>query len=128
MTLENLTLDGVKALEKLVKLKEKLTSQLELVNTKLSSFGQRSIVLPSSRRRTLVEKSARSAGARRRGSVRESIIAALKAAGPGGLHVTELARRTGSTRGSISVWFSSNAKKLKNLKKVKNATWSWDGK
>jgi len=59
----------------------------------------------------------------KRGALKESILAALKAAAASGLSAKELSSRLGVKNQNIHVWFSSTGKGVKGLKKSGAGTW-----
>lgn len=60
----------------------------------------------------------------RRGALKQSILAALKSAGPSGLSVKELSAKTGAKNQNLHVWFSTTGKSVSGLKKTKAGTWA----
>jgi len=61
----------------------------------------------------------------KRGAVKEAVIDLVKAAGPAGITVKEIAAALGKSYGSISVWFNSTGKKVKAINKVGRAKYAW---
>lgn len=67
-------------------------------------------------------------GKNRVGTVKEAVIATLKAAGKSGIHIEDLAKKVGSTKNSLNVWLYTNRKKNKSIKKSENpGVWGWVG-
>ncbi|HEY8901282.1 MAG TPA: hypothetical protein VIM61_12790 [Chthoniobacterales bacterium] len=54
----------------------------------------------------------------KRGALKEGILAALEAAGPEGLSVSELSNKLGVEPANVHVWFSTTGKKLTEISKV----------
>ena len=61
----------------------------------------------------------------RRSGLKERIIRALMVAGDKGATVKELAGRLGKSYGSISVWFHTTGKGVKEIKKVAPGKFAW---
>ena len=57
--------------------------------------------------------------------LKERIIQALKATGKSGMTVKEVAAELGKSYGSISVWFHTTGKGLKEIKKVAPGKFAW---
>ena len=70
-------------------------------------------------------KKAAPAKRRKRGAVKAAVIDLVKNAGQGGITVKEIAAALGKSYGSISVWFNSTGKKVKQIKKVGPGKYSW---
>ena len=60
-----------------------------------------------------------------RGQLKESVVALVKAAGPGGIRVAEVAARLGAKPRSIFDWFKSTGKGVKAIRKVGRARYGW---
>ena len=60
-----------------------------------------------------------------RGQLKEQIIRNLQAAGKSGVAVKDLAAKLGRSYCSISVWFHSTAKGVKEIKKVAPGRFAW---
>ena len=63
----------------------------------------------------------------KRGALKESVLAALKAAGPAGIAVKDLSAKLGVKNQNLHVWFSTTGKTVKGLKKTKAGTWAYAG-
>jgi hypothetical protein len=61
----------------------------------------------------------------RRGGMKERIIRALRAAGDKGATVKDLAGKLGRSYGSISVWFHTTGKRVKEIKKMAPGGFAW---
>ena len=60
------------------------------------------------------------------GSLKESIIAELQKSGAAGVHIKDLAAKLGVGKPNIQSWFfSSTARKVKNITKAGPATYGW---
>jgi hypothetical protein len=57
--------------------------------------------------------------------MKERIIRALRAAGDKGATVKDLAGKLGRSYGSISVWFHTTGKGVKEIKKVAPGKFAW---
>ena len=67
----------------------------------------------------------RKPGAKRSGATKDAIIELVKGAGKAGITVKEIAARLGSKPQGVYVWFGNTGKKVKEIKKVKPATYAW---
>ncbi len=65
--------------------------------------------------------------ARKAAATKEAIIELVKGAGKVGITVKEIAAKLGVKRHGVDVWFGSTGKKVKEIKKVKPATYAWVG-
>jgi hypothetical protein len=70
---------------------------------------------------------ARKPRAKKSGATKEAIIELVKGAGKAGITVKEIAAKLGVKRHGVDVWFGSTGKKVKEIKKVKPATYAWVG-
>jgi len=61
------------------------------------------------------------------GETKAAIIELVKRAGKPGITVKEIAGELGVKPQSIYVWFGTTGKKVKEIKKVKPATYAWVG-
>jgi hypothetical protein len=66
-------------------------------------------------------------GRKRRGALREQILETLDAVGEKGITVRDLAARLGTKPANIHSWFSTNAKKIRGLKKTGEAQYTLIG-
>ncbi len=69
----------------------------------------------------------RKPGAKKAGATKDAIIELVKGAGKAGITVKEIAAKLGVKPQRIHVWFGSTGKKVKEIKKVKPATYAWVG-
>jgi hypothetical protein len=60
-------------------------------------------------------------------ATKDAIIELVKGAGKAGITVKEIAAKLGVKRHGVDVWFGSTGKKVKEIKKVKPATYAWVG-
>ena len=60
-----------------------------------------------------------------RGGLKGRIIRALRAAGDKGVTVKDLAGKFGRSYGSISLWFHTTGKGVKEIKKVAPGKFAW---
>lgn len=63
----------------------------------------------------------------KRGALKESILATLKAAGAKGVSVKDLSAKLGVKNQNLHVWFSTTGKTVKGLKKTPGGTWAYAG-
>jgi hypothetical protein len=78
---------------------------------------------PAARARKQVAAGAKRASSH--GPLKERIVRALMAAGPSGVTVKEMAVKLGKSYGSISVWFHTTGKRVKEIKKVAPGEFAW---
>jgi transposase-like protein len=65
--------------------------------------------------------------ARKAAATKEAIIELVKGAGKAGITVKEIAAKLGVKPQGVYVWFGNTGKKVKEIKKVKPATYAWVG-
>ena len=65
--------------------------------------------------------------AKKSGGTKDAIIELVKGAGKAGITVKEIAAKLGVKRHGVDVWFGGTGKKVKEIKKVKPATYAWVG-
>jgi hypothetical protein len=120
MSLSSLTSVQLHRLIKLVKEKEMLQARLAKVESSLEALdggkGANAKFAPAQRgpRR-----------GRRRVSLKIGILKKLQAAGKEGMTVKELATSLNANAGSVSVWFYTTGKKVKEIKKVGKARYAY---
>lgn len=66
-----------------------------------------------------------SGGRRMRGQLKEQIIGMVKGAGKAGITVKEIAAKLGDKPDRIHVWFNATGKNVKEIKRVRPATYAW---
>lgn len=111
------------ALERLVA----LISKKEVIQTKLDKI-QRAIEAISTgvqSKQSRVTVGTRKRAARRGGKLKERLLEALEAAGKVGLSVKDLAANLKAKPASVSVWFYTTGKKIKGIKKIGPAHYSY---
>ncbi len=70
---------------------------------------------------------ARKVRAKKSGGTKDAVIELVKGAGKAGITVKEIAAKLGVKPQGVYVWFGSTGKKVKEIKKVKPATYAWVG-
>jgi conjugal transfer/entry exclusion protein len=108
----------------LLKTKEKLLAQVGRIDSQLGSFNGS---VSTRRAPAKPARSGRKASVQRRGQLKEKIIGSLKAAGKQGLSVKEVAAKVKSKEPNVRVWFFTTGKKVKEIKRVGKAKYSWAG-
>jgi hypothetical protein len=131
MSLANLTSDQLGRLVELIKHKEQLQADLAEVDAQLQSL-QSGIPLPKKRGRKpgrppgSTKSAARPLKARKRGKrLKNSLLKTLETAGSGGMTVKELATMLNVKPGNVFSWFYTTGKKIKGIKKVGKAKYSY---
>ena len=112
MNLASLSSSDLKQIAKLLEQREKLQAQVDKINSRLEAFGSGGTVRKAS------AKSPAKPG-KKRGALKEAVIATLKEAGKEGLKVREIADKIGTKPVNIHAWFHSTGKKIKEIKKLK---------
>jgi hypothetical protein len=59
--------------------------------------------------------------------MKTAIVQLLTAAGASGLSVQDIAAKLKAKPGNVHAWFSSTGKTVKEIRKVKPATYAWVG-
>jgi len=132
MNLSQIKLSDLKVIEGLLKRKEALVKELGQIEARLNSFvsgvAPRATKASPPRAARTVGK-ARKAGAKRRppGELKQRILALLQQSGKAGISVREIASRLGLNPQRVFVWFNATGKRLKEIKKVAPATYTWNG-
>jgi hypothetical protein len=127
MSLANLTSDQLSRLVELIKHKEQLQAQIDAELQSLESGSP----LPKKRGRKPGRPSASAIAAkpaktRKRGKrLKGSLLKALEAAGSTGITVKELSAKLNVKPGNIFSWFYTTGKKIKGIKKVGEAKYSY---
>jgi hypothetical protein len=130
MSFSNLTISQLTRLIELVKEKEQLQSKIAQVDAQLQSLESGSVV-PQKRGRKPGRPpgSGRSASpikTKKRGKrLKNALLKTLEAAGAAGLTVKELAVKLKVKPGNIFSWFYTTGKKVKGIKKVGEAKYSY---
>jgi hypothetical protein len=130
MSFSNLTSSQLARLIELVKEKEQLQSKIAQVDAQLQSLESGTTVQPKRGR-----KPGRPPGSGRSGSpikvkkrgkrLKNVLLKTLEAAGATGLTVKELAVKLKVKPGNIFSWFYTTGKKVKGIKKVGEAKYSY---
>jgi hypothetical protein len=130
MSLANLSSGQLARLIELVKHKEQLQSQLTDIDAEIEALESGTSV-PKKRGRKPGRPSGSSAAPtptkrKRRGKrLKDSLLKELEDAGSGGITVKELAEKLGVKSGNIFSWFYTTGKKIKGIKKVGEAKYSY---
>ena len=113
-----------------VEQKETLLAQVAKLDAELAGFQSgEPVALPAPAKGKPGRKPGRPAKAKTggRGAMKAAIVELLTAAGASGLSVQDIAAKLKAKPGNVHVWFSSTGKKVKEIKKVKPATYAWVG-
>lgn len=130
MSLANLTSDQLNRLIELVKRKEELQAELARLDAEFQSLESGS-PLPKKRGRKPGRPSASANEAaptkrrRRLTRLKEPLLKALESAGAAGITVKELSAKLNVNPGNIFSWFYTTGKKVKGIKKVGEAKYSY---
>jgi uncharacterized protein YjcR len=130
MSFANLTSNQLNQLIDLVKQKEKLQAELAQVDAQIQSL-ESGVPAPKKRGRKPGRPvgsavSGPAAKTRKRGKrLKKGLLKALEAAGAGGITVKELAAKLGVKPGNVFSWFYTTGKKIKGIKKVGEAKYSF---
>jgi hypothetical protein len=119
MSLTSLSSTDLSKLIQLVKDKEGLEAKLKQVKSAIDSLasGAKAKAIAPGRRGPR--------RGRRRSSLKDSILKALDAAGKAGSSVKDLAANLKANPGSVAVWFYTTGKKVKGLRKIGPAKYSY---
>jgi len=151
MSLNNVTSSQLRSLIPIVERKERLQEELAEIESKLSIYLSPAPVRRDLRptpkpRRLRVSKTfevrapeprvqkgklkpepvSRGLKGKKRGSLKDLILIALKKAGHQGLGVKELAAALGAKSNRLHVWFSTTGKNVEGLTKVGPGRWTYD--
>jgi hypothetical protein len=134
MSLRNLPVTTLREALSLLEQRAALLKQLAQVDSQLASLaGAQAAATPvaAPKPATVAKPVAKptpktkTASGRRR--MKEEVLELLKAAGPDGITVGELASRLGVGVNRIFTWFYSTGKNIEQIKKVANARYRWVG-
>ena len=120
MSLANLSSATLQRLVELITEKEAIQAKLVKIDNSIEALAGGSapkespVAVPTRKRST-----------RRRGKLKERLLAALDAAGAEGLTVKDLAAKLKAKPTSVSVWFYTTGKKIKGIKKVGRARFAY---
>ena len=95
------------------------------VRTKLSAAMKARWAKRNRKKRVTRTAKGQSKGRTPAAPLKEGIIQALQAAGKSGMTVKEVAAKLGKSYGSISVWFHTTGKRIKEIKKVEAGRFAW---
>ena len=152
MSLNNITSSQLRSLISIVERKERLQEELAEIESKLSIYvsqvqARRGLRPTPKPRRLRVSKPLEVVGpkprvqkgrlnpervshglklGKKRGSLKDLILLALKKAGQQGLGVKELAEALGAKSNRLHVWFSTTGKNVDGLTKVGPGRWTYD--
>jgi len=130
MSLSTLTGDQLRQVLELVKRKEQLQAQLAHIDAELQSLDS-GTALPKKRgRKPGRPGNASVAGVprktkRRSKRLKDSLLKTLETAGSAGITVKELSTKLNVKPGNIFSWFYTTGKKVKGIKKVGEAKYSY---
>jgi hypothetical protein len=144
MNLTQLTSAALKPIATLVERKEALEAQLEDITLRLAAWEldveSKTAKGPSGRPTSRTPRKAATTSARAvvakppgktkrqpRGQLKESVLAQVKAAGPSGITVADLAAKLGAKPKNLFVWFHSTGKRVTELQKIGPARYAWVG-
>jgi len=119
MSLSSLSSTELSKLIQLVKDKEVLEAKLSQIKSAIDAMAS-----GTNPKANVPSKRGPRRG-RRRVSLKDSILKALEIAGKDGLSVKDLAISLKANPGSVSVWFYTTGKKVKGLKKIGPAKYSF---
>jgi hypothetical protein len=130
MSLANLTSSQLTKLVKLIKHKEQLHAELAQIDAELQSLESSSPLLKKRGRKpgrpSGISSAVKTTKTRKRGKrLKESLLKELAAAGSAGITVKELAAKLGVKPGNVFSWFYTTGKKVKGIKKVGEAKYSY---
>lgn len=127
MSLSQLSSNDLKSIAKLVERKENLLQQVEDIDKQLDRYQASPAATqstPARKPRTAAKRGRKPGAKKRRGAMRDKIVAELESAGSEGVTVKELAEKLGTKPANISVWFYTTGAKIPNIKKVAPATYA----
>jgi len=116
---------------KLLTRKEELQAQIDAIDKELKGgvSGGAAVVAkkrlgrpPGAGRKP---KTAAAVTGKRRGAVREAIVALLQGAGPDGISVKEIAAKLGKPVGHVHTWFSTTGRGIPSISKLGGGRWGW---
>ncbi len=119
MALTDLSSSQLQQLIQLIKEKEALQAQLDKVNHSLATLESGRAVSKGS---DVVKRPFRR---RRRIRLKDGLLKKLQAAGKEGITIKDLAASLKAKPASVSVWFYTTGKKVKGIKKVGRAKYTY---
>ncbi len=130
MNLTQIASADLKQVVALVEQKETLLAQVAQLNAELAGFqsGQPAAPVAPTKGKP-GRKPGRPAKAKTggRGAMKAAITELLEGAGESGLSVQDIAAKLKAKPGNVHAWFYSTGKTVKEIKKVKPATYAWVG-
>lgn len=123
-----MTAHRISQLKEIIALEEKRTdlqSKIATLEAKIAEL--QGTLYGGSKSKDRAGKSVAAGTRKGRGALREEILEVLIAAGTKGAGVQEIAGHLGTKAANIHSWFSTNAKKVKGLKKVGEARYALQG-
>jgi hypothetical protein len=128
MNLANLTAHDFKHIVKLLEEKEALLARVAAIEGELGDFQPGTSAGVKSPAAQPKPSRAKADGPRRkRGQMKDNIIAALKAAGTDGLTVKEIATQLDVPPANVHTWFATTGKAIVQLQKLDNGKRVWVG-
>jgi hypothetical protein len=137
MNLTTLKAADLKKILKLLERKEAILAKVAAIDRDLASFGGNETATPAAAapvRKPRKARQARTSGGKaqakppvvhQRGQVKARILELLQNAGKNGIGVRDIATSLGATPGRVFVWFSSNKKSIKQIKKIGPGRYAW---
>lgn len=126
MNLSQLNTNTIRQILKLSEKKESLLKELNKIETTIESLFKGNTTSPitpknpkaSSTTQPKALKAKKRAPKAQRGMIKESIMQALKEAGPIGMKVNDLSKKLGIKSANLHVWFSNVGKKIEGLERI----------
>jgi len=139
MDLSSINSNVLKSLIKLTEKKDNLTAEIKKIEASIGALltgkspvattrkgpGKAKTKTAKAPKAPRGAKKAAPAKKGKRGALKLGILAALKAAGEGGISVKELSEKLGAKTQNIHVWFSSTGKSLPEIQKVGEARYAF---
>lgn len=133
MSSPNPRIERLKAILGLEEKRATLQAQLDALNAQIATLGGQlfsdaPVAAPKAPAKAPVKAPKVSKGRAQRGTLKESILAALTSAGSAGVRVTELAAALGTKAANIHAWFHSTAKSIPGIVKLEGGHYRLDTK
>jgi hypothetical protein len=119
MSLSSLSSTQLERLVRLIKEKEALQSKLSSIERSLDSFGE------GEPRVLNFSAGGKPRRRRRKTTLKDGILKKLHTAGKKGLTVSEMAQTLKANHGSVSVWFYTTGKNIKEIRKIGKAKYAY---
>lgn len=129
----DLSPQSLRSLIPLAEKREALRAEIAKIETEISRIAAGGDVegkMARGRRKTpatATPKSDKTGKPRKRGAVKELILAGLKSAGEAGIAVKDLAEKLGLKPQNVHVWFHTTGKKNPNVEKAGKGTYRFKG-